>query len=313
MSVDRIDVVAARQHGVVTWKQLLACLPRTTIESWVAVGHIHRVAPEVYRFTGAPETWRQRVMIAVLDSGGIASHRTAAALHGVDGHPGRVIEVTVERWQRSSRRSFYKVHESKDLRGPDFDTRDGIPCTSLIRTLIDLPAVEHVYRAEQALDDACRLDRGTLLLTKARFQEVARRGRNGTTAMRSMIEERIGESMPAGSTFESKAVRLIKAAGIAKPVKQHMVEDGDFVAFIDLAWPIVMFGAECDSLKHHFGKRAHRHDRVRRRRLKRLGWEIAEYTYEEVNEEPDKVGAELWDLLLLAAKRSGVSEADIRA
>lgn len=310
----KVPALAARQHGVITWTQLCQLhVPHTTIERWATVGLLDRVAPEVYRFAGAPDTWRQRVMIAVLDSGGLASHRTAAALHGLDGHPGRVIEVTVERWRRSSRRTPYKIHESKDLRGPDFAKRDGIPCTSLIRTLLDLPAVEHVFRAEQALDHASRIDLLNLELAERRFLEVARRGRNGTTTMRHMLSERTGSEIPVGSSFESKALRMIKAAGIIKPDKQVLVEDGGFTAFIDLGWPIVTFGLECDSLAHHFGKHAHSRDRVRRRKLKRLGWDIAEVTYDEVSESPEEVAAELWDLLLLAASRSGVSEAQIRA
>lgn len=77
MSTDQMRAVAARQHGVISWRQLLTHMPRTTIEGWVASGHLQRVQPEVYRLAGAPDTWRQRVMIAVLDSGGLASHRTA--------------------------------------------------------------------------------------------------------------------------------------------------------------------------------------------------------------------------------------------
>src|SRR4051794_16217676 len=191
MSDDRIRCArsrAASQHGLITWDQLLVCgLPPSTVLEWERRGLLERVAPGVYRFAGSPETWLQRVVRATLDSGGWASHRTAAALHGLDGHRGSVVEVLVERWKRSSAHAGYTVHEAKDLRGIDLTTKSGIPCTSLVRTVLDLPGVEHPFRAEQGLDDACRRDPNLLALVRERFVQVARRGRNGTTIMRSFL------------------------------------------------------------------------------------------------------------------------------
>ena len=48
------------------------------------------------------------------------------------------------------------MHESRTLRGVDLDEVDGIPCTSVPRTILDLPAVAHPFLVGQALDDACR-------------------------------------------------------------------------------------------------------------------------------------------------------------
>ena len=241
-------------------------------------------------------------MRATLDTGGWASHRTAAALHNLDGHNGSVIEVVVQRWRRSSKHDGYTVHETKDLRGVDLTSRHGIPCTSLVRTLLDLPAVEHPFRAEQALDDACRKDANLLPVVRERFLQVARRGRNGTTVMRGFLNERPGGHIPVGSTFEQLALRAIEAAGIEKPVKQFKVVDGDFTAYLDLSWPRLRFAMECDSLKHHFSKAAQAWDRRRRRRLKRLGWEVTEWTYDEVKD--GSFVPELRALLVLASRTS---------
>jgi hypothetical protein len=263
---------------------------------------IERVAPAVYRLNGAPDSWYQRVMRATLDSEGWASHRTSAALHTLDGHNGSVIEVVVERWRRSSRHDGYSVHETKDLRGVDLTTRHGIPCTSVVRTVLDLPAVEHPFRAEQALDDACRKDADLLPVVRERFLQVARRGRNGTTVMRGFLNERPGGYIAPGSDFERLALRAIDEAGIEKPVKQFKVEDGDFVAYLDISWPQWKFAMECDSLAHHFSKAAQTWDRRRRRRLKRLGWEVTEWTYDEVKD--GSFIPELRQLLLLASARN---------
>lgn len=294
---DTYALVAARarnQHGVVSWAQLLAhgCLP-TNVERWVQHRLLERVGPNTYVFAGSAPTWHQQVMVATLVSGGWASHRTAASLHRLDGHPGRIVEVTVERWKRSSQRNGFAVHETKDLRGVDLTTVAGIPCTSLVRTLIDLPAVEHRFRAEQALDDACRRHPDVLAQVRRRFVEVARRGRNGTAAMRAMLAERPGGSLPPASVFEAKMLRLIAGTSLPRPVKQHPVRDVGFVAYLDIAWPAIRFGVECDSLAYHSGKRAHEWDRERRRRLKLLGWDLVEYTYDDIVLRPDHVAREL--------------------
>jgi hypothetical protein len=303
--LQRAVALASRQHGLITWDELLRCgLPPSTAHDWERNGFLQRIAPSVYRVGGAPNTWNQRVMRAALDSGGWASHRTAAALHTLDGHNGSVIEVVVQRWRRSSKHDGYTVHETKDLRGIDLTMVHGIPCTSLVRTLLDLPAVEHPFRAEQALDDACRKDANLLPVVRERFLQVARRGRNGTTVMRGFLNERPGGHITVGSSFESLALRGIKEAGIETPVKQFKVEDGDFTAFLDLSWPQWKFAMECDSLEHHFSRAEFEWDRRRRRHLKRLGWEVTEWTYDEV-----KSGAFVPELrqLLVLASRTAVS------
>jgi hypothetical protein len=303
MSIQEIFAIAARQHGLISYTQLRRLgAADATLAGWVRQGRLERISPAVYRVAGAPNTWNQRVMRATLDTGGWASHRTAGALHNVDGHNGSVIEVVVQRWRRSSLHEGYTVHETKDLRGVDLTTRYGIPCTSLVRTLLDLPAVEHPFRAEQALDDACRKDANLLPVVRERFLQVARRGRNGTTVMRGFLNERPGGHIVVGSSFESQALRAIKAAGIATPVKQFKVVDGDFTAYLDLSWPHLMFGMECDSLAFHFGKAAQVWDRRRRRHLKRLGWEIAEFSYDEVRDRT--FIPELRQLLVLASRTS---------
>ena len=310
MTDDRIARARVRgttQHGLITWDQALSAgIAPSTVLDWERRGLLERLAPAVYRFAGAPDTWFQRVMRAVLDSGGWASHRTAAALQNLDGHNGSVIEVVVERWKRSSVHDGYKVNETRDLRGIDLTTCSGIPCTSIVRTLLDLPAVEHRFRAEQALDDAYRKDPTVLPLLRERFLQVARRGRNGTTVMRGLLEERSGGFIASGSSFESLALKAIEAAGIEKPVKQFKVEDGDFVAYLDLSWPHLRFAMECDSLKHHFSKAAFEWDRRRRRKLKALGWDVTEWTYDEV-----KTGEFIPELrrLLVLASHTAVSRA----
>lgn len=296
---------AAQQHGLIARDQLDRLgAPSSTLARWLETGRLQRIAPSVYRIAGTPETWHQRVMAATLDSGGWASHRAAAALHGLDGHPARQVEVVVPRWKRSGAPSSYVVHETKDLRGVDLDRRHGIPCTGLVRTLLDLPAVEHVFRVEQALDHSCRHDADLLARVGQRFVEVARRGRNGTAAMRRLLNDRSPGWIPPGSSFEARALRLMRRFNVPEPLRQYKVVDGAFVAYLDYAWPQWLFFLECDSLAHHFSRAAQEWDRQRRRRLKQLGWDGVEWSWADVTERPETIGPQLNRLLVLASTTS---------
>lgn len=286
--------LAAGQHGCFASRQLPDVgLTKHQLgrlhERGLVLGTGHK---GVHRFASAPVTWRQRVMATTLSMpGSLASHRTAGALWELDGFPPGRIETVVE--HGTWRRRDVTVHQSKDLVAGDRDVRDGIPCTSLVRTLVDLPAVAWEARCGQALDHARRQERAVLEWVRARHLEVARRGRNGTVALRALLERRgLGDRLP-DSGFEAKALHLVMEAGLPDPVLQFQVRDGEFVAYIDLAWPGRMVGMECDSLAYHYGERAHQGDRTRRRRLTLLGWAMLEFTYQDVDRRPHTVVREL--------------------
>lgn len=292
---------ASRRHGVLGWHEVLgAGVAESTIARWVAAGRLLRPAPGVLVVAGSAATWRQRASIAALSGGGFASHRTAATLWRLDGFEPRQIEVLTLHGLRR-RRAGWVVHETRNLRGVDLDEVDGIECTSVVRTLLDLPAVAHPFRVAQALDCACRRQPGTLEAVAQRHRELKRQGRRGSRVMAEMLAERLGTGRFTDSGFEASAVRLVRKVGLPDPVLQHCVRDGDFVACLDLAWPAIRWAVECDSLAHHFGKRAHEWDRLRRRRLRRLGWDVVEVTYDQVTKQPAATGRELRELYDLAA------------
>jgi very-short-patch-repair endonuclease len=287
---------AGRHHATITWPAARALdIPGQTLATWHERGRLHRPAPGVYVIAGSPPTWHQRVAVATGSGAAWASHRTAAALRGLDGFPERLVEVVTEHGRRRKRRAW-TVHESRTLRGVDLDEVDGIPCTSVARTVLDLPAVAPARLVALALDHACRRWPGTLDVVTQRHLELPRRGRRGTRLVTEMLDERHGRGRFTDSGFETATVRLVRAVGLPEPVLQHRVRDGDFVAFIDLAWPDIRWALECDSLAFHSGKQAHEWDRARRRRLKRLGWETVEVTYDQVVKHARRTGEELREL-----------------
>jgi len=137
-----------------------------------------------------------------------------------------------------------------------------------------------------------------LMAARQRFIEVARRGRNGTQKGRAMLNERLADPIMEDSRFEKKALHVIRSAGLPEPLKQFEVPLDDRSAFIDLAWPEFMVGLECDSLAYHFGRKKFQSDRTRRRQLTARGWQIYEYTYDDVTLRPWIMERELRSVLV---------------
>lgn len=284
---------AAQHHGVVS-SSLAKDVHGVTASqlNWFErSGRLKRVASGAYVLVGSTPTWRQRAMVAVVSSQGWLSHKAAAALWGLDGFEFRRIDVLTPFGRRPKARPW-RVHQTRRLRSVDLLTVDNIPCTAVPRTVIDLAAVAHPYELTKALDDACRRWPGMLDRITARFVELAGRGRRGSKLLREMLEERRGERFTQ-TGFEETARRLVLSVGLPPPVPQCRVSDDLGPMYLDLGWPEVLWAIECDSLAWHSGKHAHEGDRLRRRRLKALGWDVVEVTFADVTKRAVQTGEQL--------------------
>lgn len=286
-----LSIHACDRHGVVTRNQLLdAGVSERTMYRRIEEGALVVAAPEVYRFAGAPVTWHQRVLVACLTEGdpALASHRTAAALWGLDGFRPGIVEVTAPRWLRRPRPAVC-VHESTDLGACDRSERSAIPTTSIERTLIDLGAVVHRHKVEQAFDDALRRQLTTSEAVRDRFIQVARRGRRGVGVLRPLLEKRLGDSQPPTGEFERRVGRLLVRAGLRTPTFEHVVctPSGVFVARVDLAYPDLRIAIECDSDQWRSGRQRRQADLDRQNRLVLAGWTILRFTWEDLIHRPE--------------------------
>lgn len=130
--------VAARQHGVITWLQLLAAgLTPRMIERRVQKGTLHRVHRGVYRVGHTAPSMEARYLAAVLAAGegalltGKAAAHLMRLLRGPESRP----EVVTP-----SKRRIEGViaRRSRTLSARDRWSRQGIPCTTIAATLVSL-------------------------------------------------------------------------------------------------------------------------------------------------------------------------------
>src|ERR1700761_9298204 len=136
-SHEALAEVAGRQHGVVTREQLEEIgFATATITRWAKAGRLHRFHRGVYAVGHMGISWEGRCLAAVLARpGAVASHRTAAWIHGLlRSRPG-TIHLTAPTRQRAKR--DFVVHFAQ-LGAEDVTTVNGIPVTSPARTVLDL-------------------------------------------------------------------------------------------------------------------------------------------------------------------------------
>jgi very-short-patch-repair endonuclease len=137
---------------VISRRQLLAAgLGSRAIERRLEAGRLHRLFRGVYALGHAKLSQRSRWMAAVLAGGpdAVLSHRSAAPLWGLMRARGTQIEVSA---QYARGRPGIAVHQSRMGRA-DRTVRDGIPVTTVARTLFDLAESE-----EQCLKSAFEVD-----------------------------------------------------------------------------------------------------------------------------------------------------------
>ena len=148
----RLARLATRQHGVVSRRQLETLgLGRGAIANRVRSGRLHVVHRGVFA-VGLPTLSRDGAFMAAVLAGGegaVLSHRSAAELWGLLAGQGRLIDITV-RGQAGRRDRRIRVHRNA-LAADEVATMDGIPVTSVGRTLVDIAAERRVEAARERL------------------------------------------------------------------------------------------------------------------------------------------------------------------
>jgi hypothetical protein len=270
----RLAAIAAAQHQLVTRAQAAAAgLDRRSIARRLAAGLVDEPRPGILRLPGS-RSWAQELRAAVLAAGRgvVASHRAAAALHGLDGCNEAELELSVV--MRKVRLDGVVIHRVASLPRADRVVVDGIPATGLARTLADLGSVAPDI-VERALDDARRRGTSTEWLRRTAVR-LHRPGQSGTGVLLELLAAIEPSDRPRGSWFE-KLVELCLKSPVLPPLeRQWTVRDpsGRFVARLDLAFPSVRLGVEAHSRAFHFGRLAEAADERRDLRLAALGWEV---------------------------------------
>jgi hypothetical protein len=240
-------------------------------------------------------------MAAVLAYGSRAalSHRSAAGLHGIRRDDRAKTDVTLPSPCARARPTI-DVHTSLTLEPADITTVDGIPCTTVARTLVDLGDVVSPRAVEQAVDQAEVL---RVFDGKAVHETLARAGpRRGAGILRAVLASYKQPTLTRRQ-LEERFLALCRRASLPSPAVNAWITLDDGVAYkADFLWRRPRLIAETDGRDVHTTRKAFEHDRLRDQRLTLAGFTVLRFTWRQVANEPQRIAGALRSLLARLAR-----------
>jgi very-short-patch-repair endonuclease len=277
---------------VVARRQLIALgLGESQIEHRLAMGRLHLLHRGVYAVGHRYLPREGRWLAAVLASGpeALLSHRSAAALWKIRPTSGSRIDVTVSHRSRSSpaiRRHLSSIPD--DERG----AKEGIPVTSVPRTIFDLAASEDVDAVISMLREAefhQLWDRLSLWDLLDRYP-----GKRGSRKVHAALK-RLREEPPGRkrSQLEHRFAPFLRRHRLPLPRFNDWILLGAKRYRVDCHWPGTGQIVELDGWEGHGTRSAFREDRARDRALRVAGYSVTRLTWNQLEDEPDAIASDL--------------------
>ncbi len=272
---EAIAKLAGRQHGVVaTWQLKELGYSQSAIRRRTRTARLHRLYRGVYAVGHTRITLRGRWMAAVLACGrkAVLSHRSAAALWGLRPSPSGQIDVTVTGGSARGQTGI-RLHRTRSLHPEDRATLDGIPVTSVARTMLDYAEDARAPQLRSALEAAERLD----LLTNEALDGLFARspGRRGRKSLTRALAQMRGRTVPwTQSELERHFLELIREAALPEP--QANVYVGGVL--VDFFWPAQRLVVEVDGYNFHKTRRSFEDDRRKDAKLQLAGCRVLRVT-----------------------------------
>ncbi|MBA2495881.1 MAG: type IV toxin-antitoxin system AbiEi family antitoxin domain-containing protein [Acidimicrobiia bacterium] len=218
--------LVSRQHGLLRTRDLIGCgLSADQIEHRACAGSLVRLTRGVYAVGGAPPGWRRDALAACFAAGAdaLASHLTAVALHGLGSAP--VLPHVLVPLSQSARTRIARVHRSA-VHPADRRRIDGVPVTSLPRTLVDVAGIVDRSTLTAYVDEILCARRTSTEEIDAAIKRCGRKGRAGAGNLPAVIAVWT-EAIEPGSPAEVRFLRSLLDWGVEGAVTQHEVRDAN--------------------------------------------------------------------------------------
>jgi hypothetical protein len=273
-----VSELAEGQWGVVARHQLAALgVSRHTADHWLRAGRLHRLHQGVYALGHTalrPEGHRLAAVLAC-GPGAVLSHRSAAAHWGLLSTDQTRIDVTAPRGRHGAPK--IRLHRSRSLDAHGTTHHEGIPITTVSRTLLDLASTARPSELERALAQAERLqfyDHGAIERTIA-----ANNGHRGTQVLAQATTRKPKWTR---NEWEAEFLALIREAGLPEPETNeafHVEDHGHCEP--DYHWPQHRVIVELDGFETHGTRAAFHADRAKDAALTALGYRILRFTRDD--------------------------------
>jgi very-short-patch-repair endonuclease len=172
---------------------------------------------------------------------------------------------------------------------------DGIPVTSVSRTLLDLASVLTTRQLEVALNEAEVLRLTDTLSVPALLERYPRRG--GSAVLRDLFRERTAVRGITRRELERRFKAVVDRTDLPRPrLNAHVSVRGRFFE-ADCLWTEQRLIVELDGRESHGTELAFEKDRERDRLLLVGGWRVTRVTWRQLRDDAPAVIADLRRLL----------------
>jgi hypothetical protein len=286
--------MAKKQHGVVSIRQLEGPLgfSQRSVARAVDAGRLHRVYRGVYAVGHTELSSRAECLAAVLavGPGALLSYYSAGWLWGLWSGSPAPFEVTAFVPRHHQPPKGVRRHRARNLVEEDRALVDGIPVTSVARTLLDLA---WKLRSDQLRRVLARAEDLGLLDLKAIHAVIERnRGHHGAKRLRLAlaIYER---PIWSRSEFERRFVDFLVGSGLPRPATGWNEVGYEF----DIYWPGLSFGIELDTYETHGTRAAFEEDHDRDLEFALADIESIRISEQQFRREPHQIATKVARLL----------------
>lgn len=288
--------MATKQHGVASRRQLRSLgFGEEAIKVAIAEGRLISIHEEVFAVGHLRVPRRGYWWAAVLayGPGAVLSHYSATLLWGLRRRRRGPIHVTAARGRQGiRRREGIWLHRCK-LRPEETTAHEGMPVTTVARTLFDFAEVAPYEELKKTAEAADR--RNLLALRELDLICERGRGRRALRPVRRLLVE-LGAPAEGRSPLEIRFAEFLREHNIPAPAQNVLVLGHE----VDALWPAAKLVVELDSWEHHGDRAAFERDRARDPKLMLAGYRTIRVTHRRLDYEPAQLADEIRQLLAIS-------------
>jgi very-short-patch-repair endonuclease len=190
-----------------------------------------------------------------------------------------------------------RLHRTRSLDAQDTTNHDGIPITTVHRTLLDIAPNVETRHLERALAQAERLrlyDHTAIQAAIARAN-----GHRGTGTLTQAIAD---EPQFTRSELEARMRRLARAHNLPQPQFNISLDAPDHPGIeVDCYFPTHRLVVETDGWDTHRTRQAFEDDRAKDAALVAAGYRVVRFTWRQLRHDPQTVAARIEAILAYSA------------
>jgi predicted transcriptional regulator of viral defense system len=294
----RLAELALGQWGVVSLAQLRALgLSQDAVQRRARAGRLRRMHRGVYAIGGATLPREGRWLAAVMASGegAVLSHVSAAVHWNLLRYDAPRPEITAP--VSRHRVPGIRLHRSRCLDAQDTTHHEGIPVTTVHRTLLDIAAEAPEHHLERALAQAERLQ----LYDHTAIQDAIARA-NGHRGTGRLIKAIAADPQWTRSELERRMRKLARQHTLPTPMSNHTLDAPDHPGLeADFYFPTHRLVVETDGWDTHKTRHAFEDDRAKDAALTAAGYTVLRFTWRQLRDDPHTVADRLKAVLSYSA------------